>query len=146
LSDLTYTNSAGNTVYTSQFLLNRKTCCQTTCLHCPYGYTTKTHGLEFNKVEVESIETAQGIVGSLGSEQKSVSQSLLDSAFGTSKKKKKVITESNMSNFLFVLIKGVVCGVLEIGKLQGLELFLMDHFKNQDLTLDSVNSYYIKQS
>jgi hypothetical protein len=31
----------------SQVLLARGKCCQSTCLHCPYGYTLKKCGLDF---------------------------------------------------------------------------------------------------
>ncbi|MFA6239046.1 MAG: DUF5522 domain-containing protein [Bacteriovorax sp.] len=36
-----YINDDGNLVFTEQYLLKRGYCCQSGCLHCPYGYTDK---------------------------------------------------------------------------------------------------------
>jgi len=36
-----YYNEAGLMVLTSQYLLKRGSCCQSGCLHCPYGYSKK---------------------------------------------------------------------------------------------------------
>lgn len=33
-----YLNSEGNKVFTESYLLKRGYCCQSGCLHCPYGY------------------------------------------------------------------------------------------------------------
>ena len=37
-----YINSNGDLVFTQKYLLDRGNCCQSGCLHCPYGYIQKT--------------------------------------------------------------------------------------------------------
>jgi hypothetical protein len=36
-----YLNADGNMVFTETYLLKRGFCCQSGCLHCPYGYSLK---------------------------------------------------------------------------------------------------------
>lgn len=36
-----YTNSDGDLVFTEAYHLKRGFCCQSGCLHCPYGYKDK---------------------------------------------------------------------------------------------------------
>jgi hypothetical protein len=36
-----YINSDGNLVFTKKYLLDRGYCCQSGCLHCPFGYSDK---------------------------------------------------------------------------------------------------------
>lgn len=36
-----YINSDGNLVFTESYHLKRGFCCQSGCLHCPYGYKDK---------------------------------------------------------------------------------------------------------
>ena len=59
---LTYTNDRGENVYTSTYLLNRGTCCKSSCLHCPYGYTLKNFSIKIVPIEEEHIKHANEIV------------------------------------------------------------------------------------
>jgi len=140
LSELTYDNEQGHTVFTSQFLKNRGSCCKSACLHCPYGFTLKNHGLKFEAIAKDKLSLAKNIIDS-NSKKESVSGSLLDQAFGSSKKEV-TINKFNLDSFSFVKIKDVVCGVVKKGKLQLNELYLVDQFKEQGLTLDIVQSYF----
>lgn len=36
-----YINKDGNTVFTEEFHLRRGYCCESGCLHCPYGFNDK---------------------------------------------------------------------------------------------------------
>ncbi|MDO9181045.1 MAG: DUF5522 domain-containing protein [Bacteriovorax sp.] len=36
-----YINSDGNLVFTEKYHLKRGYCCQSGCIHCPYGYSKK---------------------------------------------------------------------------------------------------------
>lgn len=38
-----YLNADGNMVFTAKYLRERGHCCQSGCLHCPYGYKDKTN-------------------------------------------------------------------------------------------------------
>jgi len=141
MSELTYENEDGDTVFTSLYLQNRRTCCKTNCLHCPYGCTIKNNPLEFKSLSEDNLTLAQNLIdGDSKKEEVSVSASLLASAFG-SPKKKKPITLQTMDQYLFVLLKDEICGLIKKGNLQASELFLGKHFKNQELSIDIVNSY-----
>jgi hypothetical protein len=107
VSELTYENEEGNTVYTSQFLKNRGSCCKTNCLHCPYGTTLKNCGIQFQQAELGEMKEANQIINSNSSEESTISASLLNEAFGN--KKKTQVSKFNFKDFYFVLIKDVVC-------------------------------------
>ncbi|WP_127716252.1 DUF5522 domain-containing protein [Halobacteriovorax sp. HLS] len=141
MSELTYLNEEGLDVYTSTYLSNRGSCCKTNCLHCPYGFTLKNHPLELIEVTDEMISVAQSIIDKNTEVKKeSVSESLLSSAFGT-KKKVFPITSSNRDRYKLIKLKGQLCGVLKMGTLVGIEIYLNEHFKNQGLSLEIVNSF-----
>lgn len=36
-----YINEDGNTVFTKEFHLRRGYCCESSCLHCPYGFNER---------------------------------------------------------------------------------------------------------
>jgi len=142
MSELTYINKNGDTVFTSTFLKNRKTCCKTSCLHCPYGHTLKTDGLTFDEVTESRIEEAQFILdGGKKKEEFNVTASLLAGAFGAPKK----ITPISVDNIMFyqfILIKDQICGLLRKDVTQVKEVYLLEHFQDQDLTLETVSSFY----
>jgi len=56
--ELSYINEEGFTVFTSHYLKNKKTCCRSACLHCPYGFTVKKHGFEFREATAEETTWA----------------------------------------------------------------------------------------
>ncbi|PID71087.1 MAG: hypothetical protein CSA39_06645 [Flavobacteriales bacterium] len=43
-----YFNEKGYRVFTEKYHLKRGYCCQSGCLHCPYGYDKKTHSFRNN--------------------------------------------------------------------------------------------------
>jgi hypothetical protein len=139
--ELSYINENGDSVHTSKYLSNRKSCCKTFCLHCPYGTTLKEHGLVFTKVtaDPESLKSANSIIkedegaDTLGS-------SMIDSAFGGKKQTK--ISKYNYENFLLFSLKGYLSGVARLKQGEVKEVFLRTHFKNQGLDLPSVSTIY----
>ncbi len=142
MADLAYTNEEGDSVKTSQFLKNRGSCCKTACLHCPYNFTLTRHGLEFTKLEINSLLMAQSIIDENSpKEENTVSAALLASAFGGAKKKD-TISKYQLDNYRFILLKGFICGVVKVGSLGVSALYLKEHFKDQGLDLDLVSSYY----
>jgi len=143
MSDLSYTNENNDEVRTSKFLKNRKTCCKTNCLHCPYGFTLKTHGLDFVPVCIESIEKANAIIKSQDNHQASLASSILASAFG-SPKKEVLISDKNIDKYFFIKLKGIDCGVAKKGIHQLNKVYLKEHFTEQGLDLHFVNSLYEK--
>ena len=120
--ELSYLTPEGHTVFTSQFLKNRGTCCKSACLHCPFGYTLKKHGLTF----LEVSESDSTLVEEIMSESGDVPQDWKTFLPG---------------NALFIQIKGVTAGVLLKNHIVVKRLYLKDHFKHQDLSREMVESY-----
>lgn len=141
-NELSYINESGHNVFTSQYYLNRGTCCKSNCLHCPYGTTLKNFGLQFKSIDHESLTLAVEIVGDPNNTDKqSLASDLLSNAFGGGKKKT-VLDSKTRDNFRFVLLKDFICGVVEISSLGVKELYLRKHFRNQGLSRDVVSSYF----
>jgi hypothetical protein len=120
--ELSYLSPEGYTVFTSQFLKNRGTCCKSACLHCPFGYTLKKCGLEFSDAKAEDRDAVTSLIQDSG--QAPVA---LDAFFP--------------DNVKFIKIKGAVCGVLLKNHIVIKHLYLLPHFQNQDLSKEMVESY-----
>lgn len=117
--ELSYLSPEGYTVFTSKFLKNRGTCCKSACLHCPFGYTLKKVGLEFSDVSEGDSQLVQEIIG----------------------------TEFDWKPYLpenakFIKLKGQVCGVMFKNHIVVKHLFLLPHFREQNLSKEMVESYY----
>jgi len=120
--ELSYVNPEGHTVFTSQFLKNRKTCCKTGCLHCPYGYSIKKWGLQFQDLkEDEKVEV----------------ENILEE------------TETHFDfspywpdNTKLVTLKGQVCGVMFKNHIVIKKLILKPYFQDQGISKELVESYF----
>lgn len=147
-NQMTYTDEAGNQVFTSTYLQKRGTCCKTNCLHCPYGFTLKNYSIEIVPMNEKQIKFANTIISdSKPVELSPLSASILAGAFG---KKEKIgvhhITEDNYSDFAFGQFKGVICSVIEFSKrlsesTQGRaikNLYLKKEFQNQGLGIEHI--------
>jgi hypothetical protein len=121
--ELSYSTAEGYTVFTSQFLKNRGTCCKSACLHCPFGYTLKKCGLQFKDVSENDFSQIE---------------SLLTEAGGGSVEWKSY----ELENMKFILIKDQICGFLLKNHIVIKHLFLKPHFQNQGLSKEMVESYY----
>lgn len=115
-NELSYLSPEGYTVFTSKFLKNRGTCCKSACLHCPFGYTIKKHGIQF--AEIPEAQFSE-----------------IDS-----------LTQMEWKNFYpenakAILIKGVFAGVLLKNHIQIKHLFLRPHFEGQNITKELVEAY-----
>ena len=147
---LTYTNDRGENVYTSAYLLKRGTCCKSSCLHCPYGYTLKSFSIQIVPIEEKYIKQANEIISeSKPVELSHLALSILAEGFG---KKSKVIgqhvTLENYNDYSFGQLKDVICGVIKFSnKLsesnsgRGVkELYLKKEFQNQGLGIEHIES------
>ena len=114
---LTYTNEEGFMVFTSEHLRKRGHCCKSACLHCPYGFTLKKHGLQFEEFDNDSSYLTE-----LGLDADALSGFM-------------------PQNILVISLKGVKCGLLLKNHIQIKKLFLKEYFRNQDLSLEMVESY-----
>lgn len=121
--ELTYINSEGHTVFTSQFLKNRGTCCKSACLHCPYGYTLKKHGLEFR----EPLEEDYSLIETM----------LLESGKGPVDWKAFL-----PGNVRLILIKNQVCGFFLKNHIVIKHLYLKPYFEHQNLSKEMVEAYF----
>ena len=120
--ELTYLTPEGHTVFTSQFLKKRGTCCNTACLHCPYGFTLKKCGLQFQDVSEAEVPQIEGILQESG------------------------ITVDFRpffpDNIKFILIKEKVAGFILKNHIVVKHLVLKPHFQDQGLSKEMVESYY----
>lgn len=120
--ELSYLTAEGFTVFTSKFHKNRGTCCKSACLHCPYGYTIKKHGIQFQNVSENDAELISEILSENNQESFDWKSALPD-------------------NVLLVKLKGSVAGFLLKNHIVVKNVFLRNHFKNQDLSKEILESY-----
>ena len=120
--ELSYLNAEGYTVFTSQFLKNRGTCCKSGCLHCPFGYTLKKFGLEFSEAQE--------------SDQSEIDKIILESGNHFADWKGFL-----PGNVLFVKLKGQICGIVLKNHIVIKHVFLLPHFQNQGLSKEMLESY-----
>lgn len=114
---LSYLTPEGHTVFTSEYLQNRGTCCKSACLHCPYGFTLKKHGLQFEPFQNEHTEFVESLVGTF--DWKTFSP----------------------ENILLMSLKGVQCGVVFKNHIVVKKLFTKAEFEKQGLSRELVESY-----
>jgi hypothetical protein len=131
VDDLTYKNKDGDTVFKSQFLRNKSRCCQSTCLHCPFGTTLRKFGVIFHK---DRPSEAQELFNTLYKVDDFTS-SLMGNAFGKPK-----TVHFNEKTFFPLSLKEVVCGLVEIeeGKLKSFKL--ISEFSDQGITEEYLKS------
>ncbi|MBC76715.1 MAG: hypothetical protein CME64_11940 [Halobacteriovoraceae bacterium] len=98
------------------FLKNRGRCCKSACLHCPYGFTLKRFGLQFKEAS-EDVESAKRLA-------------------------EREISEEELGNYRFIFLKDTLAGLMRINHIQVKELFLEEDFKDQNLSLEIIESYY----
>jgi hypothetical protein len=119
--DLSYLDPEGFTVFTSEFHRKRGRCCNSSCLHCPFGHTIKKYGLTFQIIN----EADQKLVNSLIGEKPS----------------KYDWREFLPENALLMSLKGVVCGIVLKNHIVIKELILKDEFSHQGITKELAEAY-----
>ena len=147
---LTYTNDAGEDVFTSTYLLNRGTCCKSNCLHCPYGYTLKNFSIKIVPIEEKHIKYANEIINeSKPVELSDLALAILAEGFG---KKDKVIAQhvtlENYNSYAFGQLKDNICGVINFSNRLSesilgreiKELYLKKEFQNQGLGIEHIEN------
>lgn len=120
--ELSYLSPEGFTVFTSKFHKNRGTCCKSACLHCPYGYTIKKHGIQFQNVSERDEELVSEILNENKQPDFDWRAALPD-------------------NVLLMKLKGTVAGIVIKNHIVVKHVFLRDHFKDQDLSKELIESY-----
>lgn len=122
-NELSYLNSQGFTVFTSTFHRKRGYCCKTGCLHCPFGFTYKKLGFEF---EVLS-EKDNDLIHVLNTKYNFLGEDYFQTA---------------SENKVIIKLKGVNCGFFIKNHIQIKHLFLLDQFLDQDITKELLEAYY----
>lgn len=117
-NELSYLSSDGFTVFTSAYHRKRGTCCKSSCLHCPYGYTLKKCGLKFKAVTQEDSSFVEQFLS--GRDWRSF---LPD-------------------NLQMILLKEHKVGVMIKNHIVVKEVFLLSEFSNQGLDKDLIESYF----
>ena len=102
----------------AQVLRNKNSCCKSGCLHCPYGYTLKTFGLQFQ-------DLVAGFVLPPSFEGFDIN-----------------LVDYSLDDYKLILLKENVCGVMRKDKLFVRELKLLPDFSDQGLDKALVESYY----
>ncbi len=120
--ELTYETPEGYTVFTSQYLKNKGTCCKSACLHCPYGFTLKKHGLAFKEVREEDFSQIETML------QDSANAAVDWKSFWP-------------ENIRFILIKDQICGFLLKNHIVIKHLYLKPYFQDQGLSREMVEAY-----
>lgn len=135
MSERSYINSDGNVVFTSFHLRAKNSCCQSNCLHCPYGTTLKKIGVKIlDKSEFDPDEITQ-----LESElfpSDNYSSSLLAEAFGNSEK-------FDAKDLKVLSLKETICGLCYIKNNKIQKIGLKKYFGDQGITEDYLQSLLI---
>lgn len=120
--ELSYLTPEGFTVFTSHYLKNKGTCCKSACLHCPYGFTIKKHGIQFQDVTENDFAVVEEI---LKENESSVEW--------------KTFWPENVK---LVLLKERVAGLMLKNHIVVKHLLLKPHFQHQGISKELVESYF----
>lgn len=121
--ELSYLSPEGFTVFTSQFLKNRGTCCKSACLHCPFGYTLKKCGVQFKDLGPDEFDKVEALLAEAA-----------EASFDW-----KQFTPENVK---WVMLKEQIAGILFKNHIVVKKLVLRPHFQNQGLSKEMVESHY----
>ncbi len=121
----------------AEVLKERGRCCKSACLHCPYGHTLKTQGLELKNVQEKDIPELNALLSEYG-KQKPLSfiDKLLHENLGE-KKENLEISSENIQKCKLIFLKDHYCGFLYDFN----ELYLEKDFRFQGITLEVVKEY-----
>lgn len=118
-----YINERGLPVFTSSYFKRRGYCCKSFCLHCPYGTTIKKFGLEFQDYTQEKKGLAKEILEESGNPNFA-------------------LEDFDEEDIKFIVLKGVICGLMTKTRIVVKDLFLRAHFQDQGIEKPLVESYY----
>jgi hypothetical protein len=119
--ELSYINTDGYVVFTSDFLKNKGTCCRSACIHCPYGFTVKKHGFQFRDFDAGDA-------------------SLLETMLKESNDKLDWKT-FDYQNIKFIFLKNQLCGVLFKNHIVIKHFILAPQFQKQGISKELLEAY-----
>ena len=106
----------------SEILRKRGTCCKSNCLHCPYGYTIKTYGLEFLAINEKTQQLYEELVSQL--------KMVID------------LERFNLDDYKMITLKGFIFGLIRVDHLFVREMEILPSFQKQGISKELVESYY----
>lgn len=129
-----YFDSDDNRVLTSHFLQKRGHCCRSSCLHCPYGHTLNTIGLEFKNYKNEKALLNEALRDNGYNLEQNFVNDLLSEALNE-KTKEVDLFELIDEGIHLIYLKEIYCGFMSK---QTKKLFLKLQFKYQGITEQAV--------
>lgn len=127
MNELSYIDENGNTVFTSYYYRQRKSCCKTNCLHCPYGYTLKNSGVLVEPITKKTESLAKEFFNN-EIQNNALSSSLLKGAFKSHPKSWK------KENYAALYLKGFFVGLAEFQNEKFVKHYLKEKFNDQGIT------------
>lgn len=124
---LSYTDENGNLIFKSSYFKNRGSCCKSSCLHCPYGYTLNNIGIKTEPINSNNDHKSMTFFKKYV-QGDSVTNSLLGSAFGN-----KIESKWKAEDFLFMSLKGYFCGLIELENGEYKKHYLLPEFSDQGI-------------
>jgi hypothetical protein len=94
-------------------------CCRNRCIHCPYGFTLKTFGLNFVTITDKYREVANKITNNS-----------MD------------LENYTLDDYKIVTLKGFYVAVIRVDHMFVKEFYLLPDFSDQGLSKEVVESYY----
>ena len=127
-----YENKEGHRIWTSDYLRNKGYCCRSSCLHCPYGHTLKTIGLEIKNYDQAYVDQMNQILERDGHKKTdNIALSLLQEI--DEKKEQICLINRDKESIRLIFLKDYFAGFyfLEHGKAD--QVFLADNFRFQGI-------------
>ena len=140
MNELTYKED-DKEIKTSTFLRNRGSCCKTCCRHCPYGYTLKKKGLQFEDYGDAKRELAEKFLAEQMPSISTLAASLLGEGCGQ-KRAPHRLDNYDPQSLKFILLKERKIGLIVVYNVQVKDLFLDLHYRDQGIDVPIVESYY----
>jgi hypothetical protein len=137
MDDARYALPDGRSVFTSEFLTIRGTCCKSSCLHCPYGFTLDSFGIEFQEsLDKDFIDKVLKDNG----EGQDYTSRMLQQNLGN--KRSFDLSKYSDDQVIMLEMKTTLCGFIIIEENEVTQMFLEAHFKNQGITLEKVIEFF----
>lgn len=111
-----------NPSMSSETLFKRGSCCRSSCLHCPFGFTVKSNRLEFLSLNNQNNDFLEQLLQQLT-----------------------IVVDTDLyslENYKMVALKGFIFGLIRVDHLFVKEMELLPSFRNQGLTKELIESYY----
>jgi len=139
MSDSYITND-GLRIWTSEHLLKKGACCRSSCLHCPYGHTVKTIGLNISDYDDSYLEEMNQILEAQGHKK---SQNIALRLLEEINEQKEQIELFSMDKGLIRIIKlkDFFCGFIFLSNGKVDQLFLKSEFQFQGITKSVVREF-----